>query len=315
VSRAVLAVLAAALVTGIVTAAVAAPGAVAGPEPAPLSTISAMAPASHIARPTHEDGRLGRQASPPATMAVPTSFAPPAPAGTGAVTDPTTEAQVATDLIDAVDARSGGRYAIVATPDNVILLETWMDNEGGLWADNPLNTSLDAARYPDQRTTSGEDTGIPIFPDIQIGIDATAATLLSGHVYAGILQILGEGTASCDAFARAVMASPWAASHYGGNPSHFCGASGGFVPSGIVTTTCLRVRGGTRKGSPRSERMPGACGRAARAPGRGDGGHRQLQGHEAHKAPAVRHHGVRSSAALSRLAHPALRPGSVRRRR
>jgi len=149
-------------------------------------------------------------------------------------------AQVAADLIDAVDARSGGRETIVVTPDNVALLETWMSNEGGLWADNPLNTSFDAARYPHQFTTLGVDTGIPIFPDIQVGIDATAATLLSDGAYAGILGVLSEGTATCGAFARAVMASPWAASHYGGDPAHFCGAP--VLPVNVVGTAACPPR-------------------------------------------------------------------------
>ena len=73
----------------------------------------------------------------PASLALSGSGRPPA-----YVTDPTTEAQVAPDLIAAIDAQSGGAMASSPPADNVALLESWMDNEGGLWADNPLNTSL-----------------------------------------------------------------------------------------------------------------------------------------------------------------------------
>jgi hypothetical protein len=208
----------------------------------------------------------------------------------GSVAQPTTEAQVSTDLIAAIDSRSDGRYSIVATADNVSLLETWMDNEGGLWADNPLNTSLDADRYPHQVTSSGQNTGIPVFPDIKVGIDATAQTLLSDHAYVEILWVLSEGTASCESFARAVMASPWAASHYGGNPAHFCGATGGSGTPGSTTTACLRVR---NRGN--SVRMPGLCGHKANAGGSGRGGRAGHPGRHRLKvtkatAPAPAHH-------------------------
>jgi len=175
--------------------------------------------------------------------------------------DPTTEEGVATRLIAAIDAESGGRFSIRATLDNIGLLDTWMDNEGGLWADNPLNTSLDAVRYPDQFTTSGEDTHIPIYPDIQVGIGATATTLLSNHAYSGILWTLDEGTAPCPVFASVVMASPWAASHYGDNASHFCGAVGGSGTPGGVLSACLRLPAGSGRGGRRHDGMPGSCGR------------------------------------------------------
>jgi hypothetical protein len=223
------------------------------------------------------------------------------------VNDPRTEAQVATDLVVAIDARSGGRYSIVADSTNVHLLETWMDNEGGLWADNPLNTSLDAARYPHQLTTSGHDTGIPAFPDIQIGIDATATTLLTNHAYAGILRVLSEGTASCDSFARVVMASPWAASHYGGNPSHFCGSTGSSATPGTVATSCLRLRD---RPTHHAARMPGSCGRSAPT-ARSSAGARPSHGPKG-SAPA-RQHGQGNNAGTA-LGHRG-RTGSVVSRR
>lgn len=117
--------------------------------------------------------------------------------------------------------------AIPATADNLSLLERWMANEGGLWADNPLNTSLHSGEYPHQITTGGQDTGIPIFPNMATGIAATATTLLS---YPSILRVLRSGRASCVTFAKAVIRSPWASSHYphDGSPStstFWCGAT------------------------------------------------------------------------------------------
>jgi len=173
---------------------------------------------------------------------------------------PTTETQVAADLLVAVDTQSHGSYTIGATTANISLMVAWMNNEGGLWADNPLNTSLDSANYPHQFTTAGQDTGIPIFPTIQTGIDATATTLLSNNAYTPILTVLNGGTGSCVAFARAVIQSPWAASHYGSDTSRFCGSTGASVTVPVVTTACLRLSGGARHGS---HRMPGTCGRRA----------------------------------------------------
>jgi hypothetical protein len=192
---------------------------------------------------------------------VPGTSSASSPIGKDAViVDPTTEAQVAQDVIAAVDMQSKGMYAIAATAGNLSLVESWMNNEGGLWADNPLNTSLGAGHYSHQITTAGQNTGIPIFPDIQIGIAATAATLLGNHAYTDILRVLAQGDADCGTFARAVIDSPWASSHYGYDPSRFCGTSsgGGTVPA---TSTCLRLPGGGGRFGARATRVPGACGR------------------------------------------------------
>ena len=50
--------------------------------------------------------------------------------------DPSTESQVAQDLIAAIDTQSKGTYQIASTTGNVSLIDAWMTNEGGLWADN-----------------------------------------------------------------------------------------------------------------------------------------------------------------------------------
>jgi hypothetical protein len=141
----------------------------------------------------------------------------------------TATAQAAVSLIAAIRVRSNGRDAIPATTDNIDLLGRWMANEGGLWADNPLNTSLDSGAYPHQFSANGQDTGIPIFPSLSVGATATAATLLANPRYARILKVLGSGSASCIAFARSVIQSPWASGHYDHDPGGFC--SGRIVPA------------------------------------------------------------------------------------
>jgi hypothetical protein len=255
-------VLVIALLIGAVTVFVMAPGA--GGQPAsPRGATGLPAPGSRSAHRGDTDASADTGVSSGASSVVPALLHQPGSAGTAFVADPTTEAEVAVDLVHAIDVQSHGRDDVAVTLDNVALLETWMNNEGGLWADNPLNTSLDASRYPHQITASGVDTRIPIYPDVQIGIAATATTLLSNRAYAGILWVLGEGTASCETFARAVMTSPWAASHYGGNPSHFCGSSGGSGLPGPGTSACLRLRGRSMAGAGRSQRIPGVCGRNA----------------------------------------------------
>lgn len=192
--------------------------------PAPSSTSKGTSPAASAS------------ASPPAT-----ALTAPAVAGIGGAAVPAEVAQVAYQIIAAVNRQSNGRLVVPATDQNVALLAQWMANEGGLWADNPLNTSLDAGRYPHQFTSDGEDTGIPIFPSMAAGVDATAKTLLSGPAYRRILLALTTGKASCPAFAADVIHSPWASSHYHYNTAAFCGAS----PGAALNTG---TRGGGHRG-------------------------------------------------------------------
>ena len=158
--------------------------------------------------------------APPVTA--PPVTAPPPGAGVPGV--PAEVAGVAQGIIAAIDQRSPANRQIPATADNIVLLGRWMAMEGGLWANNPLNTDLHAGQFPHQHTSSGNDTGTPIFPTMQVGIENAAATLLGNRAYAPILAQLRSGTASCPAFASAVIRSPWAASHYGHNTAGFCGA-------------------------------------------------------------------------------------------
>jgi hypothetical protein len=235
--------------------------------------------------------------SPPSTPAAVAPTSGPSASDTSdaaVVADPSTESQVAQDLIVAIDTESHGAYHIASTAGNVSLIDAWMTNEGGLWADNPLNTSLYAGRYPHQFTTTGDDTGIPIFPDIAIGIAATATTLLSNRVYADILDVLSQDSGDCAAFAHAVIDSPWASSHYGYDPARFCGVSAatGTVAAPVVTA-CLQLPPRGKRFALRAARVPGTCGRFARhaGPSRHSGAHHLRASHNARcsGAPACGH--------------------------
>ncbi|MGH9030038.1 MAG: hypothetical protein ACRDV4_10560 [Acidimicrobiales bacterium] len=143
---------------------------------------------------------------------------------------------MARSIISDVNALSGSSR-IPVTAENLDLLEHWMANEGGLWANNPLNTSLDASRYPHQFNGS-QDTGIPIYPSITVGEEDTARTLVDNGAYAHILAALRKGTASCTAFGTAVENSPWASSHYAYDPSRFCGG-----PITTISDSQTQLRG------------------------------------------------------------------------
>ena len=198
--------------------------------PAPAPAVTAAPPASTSAAPlpVPKPAPVAAPAKPPASRPAPP---PPGSAPLVAAPESTQAAQVAAALIASVDQQSHGTRSIPATPDNVGLVARWIMNEGGLRADNPLNTSHGAGGYPHQVTAGGQDTGIPIFPTMAVGVAADAATLLSNPRYARILHVLAGGKASCMAFATAVIRSPWASGHYGHNPLGFC--TGNMTPKKV----------------------------------------------------------------------------------
>ena len=189
----------------------------------PVAALPVTAPPVTTPRVTAPSATVPPVTAPPAT-------APPAtspPAGGASATVPAEVASVAQGIIAAIDQREPAGRQIPATADNILLLGRWMAMEGGLWANNPLNTDLHAGQFPHQYSGSGQDTGTPIFPTMQVGMDNAAATLVGNGAYAPILAQLRSGTATCTAFASAVIRSPWAASHYGHNPGAICGAPPG----------------------------------------------------------------------------------------
>lgn len=206
------------------------------PTTTPSRTTATSAPTPSSSAPPTTSSAVPTTTPTPAAAPV-SSSPPPTPpplpkerAAASPAVGPGTTAQVAAGLIRAVNQQSKGTEGIPVTTDNVSLLNRWMANEGGLWANNPLNTSLDSAAYPHEFTTSGEDTGLPIFPSLSTGIAATAATLLSNPSYTRILGVLKSGRTSCLSFATAVIQSPWASGHYGYDTTRFC--SGSIVPPG-----------------------------------------------------------------------------------
>jgi hypothetical protein len=138
---------------------------------------------------------------------------------------PSTVVQIASELIAQLNIQGAGSVHVPNSANNVALLATWMANEGGLWANNPLNTDLGAGQYPHQFSSGGQDTGTPIYPSMHVGVVNAAATLLGNPAYAQIVARLSQGSAPCLSFANAVIHSPWAASHYGYDTSRFCSAT------------------------------------------------------------------------------------------
>jgi hypothetical protein len=96
--------------------------------------------------------------------------------------------------------------------NNVNNILHWMDAEepGTDWFDrnNPLNASLG--------TNASDGTGS--YSDLTAAAQYTARMIQQGNM-SGINAAL-QANASIDAFSAAVVASPWASSHYGGNPNH-----------------------------------------------------------------------------------------------
>jgi hypothetical protein len=159
---------------------------------------------------------------PPAAPAVfPAASAAPGRAVANAPTS-TGGNGVASALLAALDKQLRRPRGFPVTSVNIALLDHWFAAEGGLWANNPLNTSLGSAAYPHQFTAGGQDTGIPIYPNLGTGITMTASTLAGNPSYQPILRSLQSGHASCIAFANAVIRSPWASSHYYYDPVGFC---------------------------------------------------------------------------------------------
>lgn len=106
------------------------------------------------------------------------------------------------------------------TSCNVNAVLEWEAREGGGFGNqahfNPLNVNPGpGAGWPGYNAI-----GAWAFPDAATGLRYTVATLNNGN-YGGILAALRAGNDAqrvCDA----IMASPWAASHYGGTLAASC---------------------------------------------------------------------------------------------
>lgn len=106
---------------------------------------------------------------------------------------------------------------IKPTTNDVGNIVRWMQNEEPSynWYDrnNPLNASLGTA----------SEMGLGTYPSLTVAAAYTAQMLHQGNM-SGIYQALAQN-ADTTKFARAVIYSPWASSHYGYNPGRFTGAS------------------------------------------------------------------------------------------
>jgi hypothetical protein len=110
------------------------------------------------------------------------------------------------------------------TANNEDNLLKWMTAEEPTsdWWDrnNPLNASLGTS----------STSGLGSYPDLTTGAQETADMIEQSNM-SGIAQAL-HSNASPDAFSAAVVGSPWAASHYGGNPNYISDLP---IPNGQTT--------------------------------------------------------------------------------
>jgi cell wall-associated NlpC family hydrolase len=104
-------------------------------------------------------------------------------------------------------------------PDQQRLMAGWIQSEGGLQNNNPLNTTLRAAG----RTGTVNSVGVGKFGTLDQGIAADAQTLANAR-YAGIRSALQGGNQN--AFVQAVGSSPW------GTSSDLLGRVLGTTPAG-----------------------------------------------------------------------------------
>ena len=192
------------------------------------STTSTVAPVDATVTSPSTSAAVPLPATAPAAVpAAPVS----APSGHAVAAAPSSarSSGVASALLVAIDKQLQRPKGIPPTSVNVALLDRWFAAEGGLWANNPLNTSLGSGAFPHEFTTDGQDTGIPVYPSLGTGITMTAMTLTGNPAYQPILRSLQTGHASCIAFANAVIRSPWASSHYHYDPVGFC--TGAITPA------------------------------------------------------------------------------------
>jgi hypothetical protein len=125
-----------------------------------------------------------------------------------------------------LDTRAGWAKALLTadslpvTACNLSAVTEWERREGGGFGNqasfNPLNVNPGpGAGWPGYAAI-----GAWAFPDATTGLRYTVATLDNGD-YAAILAALRAGD-SAQAVCDAIMASPWAASHYGGTLTATC---------------------------------------------------------------------------------------------
>jgi CubicO group peptidase (beta-lactamase class C family) len=121
--------------------------------------------------------------------------------------------------------RGWARAFLAAIPEpvthcNVHAVVAWEHAEGGGFGNQAENNPLNVNPGPGAGWPGYSATGAWAFPDPQTGLDYTVQTVRLGY-YDGIRAALAAGNdpqGVCDA----IMASPWAGSHYNGALTAAC---------------------------------------------------------------------------------------------
>lgn len=103
---------------------------------------------------------------------------------------------------------------------NVSAVLEWEAREGGGFGNQAHYNPLNVNPGPGAGWPGYSATGAWAFPDAATGLRYTVATLNNGY-YGGILAALRAGN-SAQRVCNAIMASPWAASRYGGTLTASC---------------------------------------------------------------------------------------------
>jgi hypothetical protein len=106
------------------------------------------------------------------------------------------------------------------TSCNVRAVLEWEAREGGGFGNQAHYNPLNVNPGPGAGWPGYSATGAWAFPDAVTGLRYTVRTLNNGY-YGGILAALRRGN-SAQAVCDAIMASPWAASRYGGTLTASC---------------------------------------------------------------------------------------------
>ncbi len=156
-----------------------------------------------------------------------------------------TPATWAEQVLEDVNAEDPNGPNVPIDPNTVGDITHWMPAEEpiGNWydRDNPLNASLG--------TSSTDGTGS--YPSLTAGAEYTAAMIDQTNM-AGIRAALAADDPVSGGFSAAVVAAPWASSHYGGNPQAIAGTTPGGGPApaaagvpGSLPTVDLTAAGAT----------------------------------------------------------------------
>ena len=110
--------------------------------------------------------------------------------------------------------------SLPVTSCNFNAVTEWERREGGGFGNQAAYNPLNVNPGPGAGWPGYAATGAWAFPDAATGLRYTVATLNNGD-YGGVLAALRAGN-SAQAVCDAIMASPWAASHYDGTLNASC---------------------------------------------------------------------------------------------